>query len=312
MSFTSDVKDELSHVEPKCKNCTKATLTALFKSLATLTFTGSYKFRIDITTDNASIARFVIKHLHSLYDVQTEIIMRRNVLQKATNYLIELTNSDEVLYALYDMGIVEIENKKIKNFKNTINESYINRKCCRSAYLCGVFLGGGYVNDPRGSFHLEIVLKNNIYALQIRDLIIKCNIKCNLYKRRNQHVVYIKSGQGITDFLALTGAHMCALAIENIRVIKSIKTEEWRRANVEIANSKRSTDAAIDQLMLIKNVAKNYDMSKLSLGLKDFIALRVKYPSLSLKELGEKANPPLSKSAVNGRLRRLKKIANEI
>ena len=131
-------------------------------------------------------------------------------------------------------------------------------------------------------------------------------------QRRSTYMVYLKSGAAILEFLAFTGAHHCALAMENERVVKSVRNDVNRMTNAEVANQAKSANAAVDQLFAIRTVLEAYGMENLPPALQDFIKLRVAFPDATLKELGQRANPPLSKSAVYHRVRRIEQMAKEV
>ena len=119
------------------------------------------------------------------------------------------------------------------------------------------------------------------------------------------------SGASILEFLAWTGAHQAALSMEEERVVKSVRNDVNRMINAEMANQQKASKAAVDQIYAIRTVVEHFGMENLPPALQDFIRLRVTYPEASLKELGERANPPLSKSAVYHRVRRIESMAQE-
>lgn len=312
MSFTTTVKDELTRVSSGCAMCNCATLSALVQSLGTLHYFGKDKFSVQIATDNASIARFIIKYLHSLYNVETELILRRNVLNKTPNYLIEMVASNTLYSALIDLGIfIQTNNGPSINAKG-VSEKFKQKTCCKAAYLRGAFLGHGFISEPSGNFHFEVVFEREELAKDIVAFLKDCNVTSNYCQRRGKYLVYIKNGEGITEFLALTGAHKSALRLEEIRVFKSIRNDENRKINFEIANSARSSYAAAQQLQTIKKVVDHYGIKDLSPSLRQFIQLRVQDTNASIQELGKLADPPLSKSALYSRYKRIEKLAQDI
>ena len=125
-------------------------------------------------------------------------------------------------------------------------------------------------------------------------------------------MVYLKSGEAICDALAFAGAHPAVLRMENDRVYKSMRNEVNRKTNAEVANQGKVVDSAVRQVFAIKKVVDEYGVENLPQALQDYIRLRVSYPELSLLELGQRANPPLSKSAVYHRVRRIEQMAAEI
>lgn len=307
MSFTAEVKDELSRVEPTCSHCDSATLAALIRIEGTLLVSGAGKYRLEVVTDAPVVARFVIKSLHEMYALKTDLTMRRSVLHKTPNWLIEVPNQPGLHDALIDLGVLNSE-----GLERGIDPRLVQKSCCVAAYLRGVFLGSGFISNPRGDFHFELIVETKTLAKDIVELLEKRGIHAKIMSRRNSFIIYLKSGSAISSFLALVGAHQSALKMENERVIKSVRNDVNRRVNAEIANQAKTAEASIDQIQAIKTVLDHQEISTLPRALQEYIRLRVRYPDATLRELGEHANPPLSKSAINHRVRRLEKMAAEI
>ena len=308
MSFTSDVKDELARVPPTCSHCEKATLAALVRIEGSLFLSGQGRYRLEIATDMPSVARLVIRLLHEIYGLKTDLTVRRSVLHKTPNYLIEVPTQPELAADLSDMGVLDDEG----GLELGIKPSLVEKQCCAAAYLRGAFLGSGFVSDPRGDFHFEITVESEALAEGLVGLMAERGINARIMQRRNSFMVYLKSGDAILEFLACTGAHQNALVMENARVIKSVREDVNRQTNAEVANQVKSANASVDQLYAIRIVLEKYSMEELSPALQEFIKLRVTYPDATLKELGEYADPPLSKSAVYHRARRIEEMAKEI
>ncbi len=301
MSFTSEVREELSHVEPECTHCEKATLAALVRIEGTLFLSGPGKYRVEIATDSASVGRLIIRLLHSLYELKTELTARRSILHKTPNYLIEIPVQKGLAPALRDMGIITDEG----GLRMGIEPSLVAKNCCSAAYLRGAFLGSGFISNPKSDFHFEMIVETEELARDIISLMADKGINAKMMQRRNSYMIYLKSGTSILEFLAFTGAHHCACALEEERVVKSVRNDVNRMINAELANQQKSTKAAVEQLFMIRQVLQDHDIESLPPALQEFIRLRVTYPDASLKELGSKLDPPLSKSAMNHRVRRL-------
>ncbi|RDB61701.1 DNA-binding protein WhiA [Gordonibacter sp. 28C] len=307
MSFTAEVKDELARVPPVCSHCEKATLAALVRIEGTLFFSGQGTYRIEVATDAPSVARLIIKLLHELYHLKTELTVRRSVLHKTPNYLIEVPAQPHLADSLRDMGVLSGEGLELG-----IKDELVAKECCTAAYLRGAFLGSGFVSDPRGDFHFEITVENEDLAEGLVELLERKDINARVMQRRSSYMVYLKSGAAILEFLAFTGAHQSALSMENARVIKSVRNDVNRMTNAEIANQAKAANASVDQIYAIRAVLETHGMENLPPALQEFIRLRVTYPDATLKELGERATPPLSKSAVYHRVRRIEQMAREI
>ena len=307
MSFTTDVKNELARVEPTCTHCDKAMLAALVRIEGSLVLTGKGGMRLEIDTDSPNVARLMVRLLHTIYSLETELVVRRSVLHKTPNYLISVPAQAKLPESLRDLGVLGDT-----GFEAGISKKLIAKNCCAAAYLRGVFLARGFVSNPRGDFHFEMTVESEELACDIADLLHERGINARYLQRRNNYIVYLKSGTAISDFLALVGAHQCALAMESERVIKSVRNDVNRRVNADVANQKKASDAGIDQIIMINKVVGHYGFANLSPALQEFIRLRAAHPDASLKELGEYADPKLSKSAVYHRVRRLEQMAEQI
>lgn len=307
MSFTSEVKDELAHVPPVCSHCEAATLAALVRIEGTLFLSGQGRYRVEVATDVPSVARLVIGQLHGLYKLKTDLTVRRSVLHQTPNYLINVPAQPNLREALLDMGVLSEE-----GLEPGIRPALVEKQCCAAAYLRGAFLGSGFVSNPRGDFHFEITVETEAMAQGLVDLMARKGIAARIMQRRSSYMVYLKSGAAIMEFLAYAGAHKAALAMENERVIKSVRNEVNRSINAEVANQAKASGAAVDQMLAIRTVLNARSMESLPPALQEFIQLRVANPNASLKELGQMASPPLSKSAVYHRVRRIEQLAREV
>lgn len=308
MSFTTEVKEELSRVEPVCSHCIGATLAALIRIEGTLLLSGMGQYRLEVATDAPVVARFVIKELHEIFGLKTDLTMRRSVLHKTPNWLIEVPSQKGLNAALRVLGVLDKEG----HLERGVSKDLVKKRCCSAAYLRGVFLGSGFIANPKGDFHFEITVETQTMANDVVELMASAGIVAKVTERRNSFTIYLKSGSAISSFLALVGAHQCALKMENERVLKSVRNDVNRRVNAEIANQAKTAQASIGQIKTIRHVLEHHDIKTLPKALQDYIRLRVSYPDASLKELGEMANPPLSKSAIYHRVRRLEQIEKEL
>lgn len=306
MSFNSDVKEELTLVEPTCSHCNRALLAALIRIEGTLFLSGGGRSRLEVACDIASVARLVIKLIHEQYGLRTDLTMRRSVLHKTPNYLIEVPMQKGFDEALHDMGILGDAGLEMG-----ISPALVAKQCCAAAYLRGAFLGSGFVADPRGDFHFEITVETPELADGLVELMEQKGIHGRVMRRRTSQMVYLKSGEAILEFLAYIGAHHQALELESERVLKSVRNEVNRLANAEMANQKKAGNAAADQMHAMRVVIDKHGLENLPPALREIIRLRVAFPEATLAELGQHASPPLSKSAVYHRMRRIEQMAQE-
>lgn len=305
MSFTAEVKEELSRVEGRRACCARAELSALVRIEGTLHLGGSGRLRLEIATETAPVARKTIKLLHSLYALTTELTVRRSVLHKSNNYLITVPAQPRLEEALRDLGILGDDRMLVHGIPTAL----VRRDCCAIAYLRGAFLGGGFVADPHGDFHFELTAETEQIADGLAELMGRFGMQAKVTQRRGSYAVYLKGAEPIVTFLAHVGAHRALLRTEDIRIMKGIRNEINRLVNAETANLEKSADAAMQQIDAIRTIATVRGIDSLPPALREMAELRLANPDATLRELGELADPPLTKSAVYHRIRRLLELA---
>lgn len=307
MSFTSEVRDELARIIEQQVCCRKAELAAMVRLMGTLGGNATSGHRIEISTESAPVARKVIKLSHLTYNLKTELMGRRSVLHKSNNYLITLPSQRALKLLLDEGGLMGGAHQSWG-----IYGPLVEHDRCAIAFLRGAFLSTGFIADPKGDFHFEIVVHNETLALDIKMLMERFDIFPKTLERRGQWTVYLKGAEPILDFLALVGAHKALLDTEDKRVYKSIRNDINRQVNAEIANQAKAGNAALEQLAAIRIIVESQGLESLPPALQETAELRMNNPEISLRELGERAKPPLSKSAINHRIRRIEKIAAQI
>lgn len=304
MSFTAEVRDELARCEPECEYCDLSTLAALTRVSGTLSLAGSGRYRLTVATETGAVARTMITLTHRILKLKTEFTVRKSVLHKVRNYLITLPDQPDLDKALVLLGILDRRGGLVAGVPRHI----VARPCCRLAYIRGALIAGGFVADPRGDFHLEIAVQGAQYAKGLCDLLEQIGVHARVNARRGSYAVYIKSAEEIEHLLKLIGAMRSVAEIEEARAVKLVKNDVNRRVNAELANQTRSAGAAQHQLALIDELERRGLRDTLPDALAVFCDLRERYPDLSLRDLGEMADPPLSKSALYHRVLRLEKL----
>lgn len=304
MSFTAEVKDELARVGGSCSECDVAELAALVRVCGALSFHGSGAYSIRVSTETGAVARTVIRLAHEVFDLDTSLTVRRSNLHRSRNYLIEIPEQKGLEKALIRMGVLVLG----RGLSSGIAARVVARPCCRTAYLRGAFMAGGFIADPRGDFHLEIAVTGDEFADDLLELLDDEGITARVNRRRGSYAIYLKSFDDIAALLGVVGAERTARAVKNIRVMKSVKNDVNRRVNAELANQARSTGASADQLALIDRVEREIGFDALPPALMQFCVARREHPELSLRDLGAQMMPPLSKSALYHRVLRLEKL----
>ncbi|MCC6102955.1 MAG: DNA-binding protein WhiA [Atopobiaceae bacterium] len=307
MSFTAQVKDELSRVGGSCPDCPYAELSAIVRVCGTLSFHGSGSWSLRVATETGAVARTMIKLTHELFDLETPLTVRRSNLHKSHNYLIEIRDQDALEAALMRLGVLESG----RGLTPGLPEGLLGRRCCQQAYLRGAFMAGGFVSDPRGDFHLEIAVSGEPLAEGLRDLAASLGVSTHLNHRRGAYVVYLKSFEGVVKLLVAMGAERSALAVSQVRRVKTLKNDVNRRVNAEMANQGRSTMAAADQAILVSRAMREIGLHALPPALREFCILRRSHPELSLAALGKLCDPPVGKSAMHHRVLRLTELVEQ-
>lgn len=306
MSFTAEVRDELSRCEPVCEYCNLATLAALVRVTGTLSIAGSGR-RLTVATETGAVARTMINLTHTVLKLKTELTPRRSVLHKVRNYLITLPEQPGLDKALVLLGVLDRKGNLVAGVPRHV----VARPCCRLAYLRGALIAGGFVADPRGDFHLEIAVSGEEFARGLAKLIEQEGVRARVNPRRGAYAVYVKSAEDICRLLTELGATRSVAGIEDARAMKLVKNNVNRKVNAELANQTRTADAAQHQVELIRRVVGEGLYDTLPGALRTFCDLRLAHPDLSLRDLGALADPPLSKSALYHRVLRLEKLVGE-
>lgn len=292
MSFSSEVKEELSRHLGKSRHCQVAELAAL------IAFDGKMS---EPERDSDKISDFENEHLNETFHLLVRKIFGIEELQtheerKKTLETIKMWNQREQIPAVRD----------------TVNGILIQQICCKRAYIRGAFLACGSISDPNKSYHFEIVCRTIEQAGQLRDVINSFDMDAKIVARKKHQVVYLKEGAQIVDILNIMEAHIALMNLENVRILKEMRNSVNRKVNCETANISKTVNAAVKQLEDISYIKETAGFDSLPDNLKETAMLRLEYPDAPLKELGTYLNPPVGKSGVNHRLRKISAIAEEL
>ena len=183
------------------------------------------------------------------------------------------------------------------------------QNCCKRAFIRGAFLAAGSISDPEKFYHFEIACATEAKAKQIQGLILSMGIEAKIVLRKKYFVVYIKEGNLIVDILNVMEAPVALMELENIRILKEMRGSVNRQVNCETANINKTVSAAVKQMEDIIYIRDTAGFDSLPDNLREIAELRLARPEATLKELGEALDPPVGKSGVNHRLRKLGNMA---
>jgi DNA-binding protein WhiA len=313
MSFSAVTKNELSRLPISDKCCAIAELAAIVRMSGTIQISGMKKINLKFTTENAAIARRIFSILKMIYNTEVEVMVRKNKqLKKNNNYLIVVNDIDISKKILEDVGFINHEENSIFNVNYKIPEELIKNRCCKRSYVRGAFLGGGSISNPEKTYHLEFVTNNEEHSKNLSQIINSFNLNSKIVMRKDNYVVYIKEGEQIVDILNIIGAHQALLKLEDIRVLKDVRNNINRIVNCETANLSKTIDASLRQIENIEYIQNTVGFKKLPKSLREIAELRLEYKEASLKELGMMLDPPVGKSGVNHRFRKIEQLVEDL
>lgn len=300
MSFSNDVKNELSRIETNDADADKAELLGLLRMSGAIIIRGM-NVGIHFSTENAALARRVLHMLKNNYQVQTEVVITRSRrLKKNNRYQVHVLPAPKVSVAMNELQLLSVES----DLKNPLLASHN----CKRTFLRGAFLGGGSISRPASDYHLEMVTGNENFAQTIIKVMQSFSLRAKLTDRKNEYIVYLKDGESIISFLSVIGAHNAMMELENVRIVKEMRNNVNRAVNCETANLNKVVKAAVRQVSCIKYIDEHGGLAQLAPNLQEIARLRLTHPDVSLNDLVEYAGG-LGKSGINHRLKKLQEIA---
>lgn len=308
MSFASNTKTQLAHHVAEARHAQLAELSAMVRVCGLLKIKSGGRVDVLIATENSAVARLVFTLFKRLFKRQTEVIVKKNQsLKKHHTYEIYVEQAVEMLIQL---GI--LRNEDGIAIVEGLPDNLLLEDEAKRAYVRGVFLGSGSISDPEKSYHMEFVTHHEGYSEAFKALLNSYGLNAKIVQRKSHYVVYLKEGDQIVDVLNIIGAHKTLFEFENTRVVKYMRNSVNRVVNCETANLNKTVNAAMRQVEAIARIRDVMGLDALPDHLKIIAELRLEQPELSLTELGELFNPPIGKSGINHRLKKLEKIAEKI
>ena len=305
MSYSSDAKEDVCRLEPDSVCCLLAELSGIISAAGSVIYRGGGDKRLSIETENIAVARRAFRLLRDVFDVQPELMtLLRARLGGRSAYRVEV-GGGEASFVLEGCGIAFGQRRGVPRDVTV-------RKCCRMAFLRGAFLANGSVTDPEKEYHLEFAMSDEAFAQAIAKLIARFDLNAHVIRRRQLTIVYLKGQSEITDMLSILGAQSARFAMEDAYIRKELRNNANRAVNCDSANVQRSVAAASRQTQAIERLLAAKGESSLPPALLETAKLRLRYPEVPLEELGTMLDPPLGKSGVNHRLRRLERMAQEL
>ena len=297
MSFSGDVKTELCRVEPTRACCARAELYGAL--LYCHTFTAR---EARIITESESFARRLPELLRRAFALDFD----RLPAEGEQKYIFQLTDGEKLGRVIDAFGFDSRQSPVLH-----INFGLLEEGCCRAAFLRGAFLAGGSVTDPRKGYHLELATSHHSVSREVLALMRELGQEPKAAQRKGNAVIYFKQSEKIEDFLTCVGAPIAAMEVMNAKLERDIRGKVNRRVNCDAANLDKAVEAAMSQVEAIRRLEREGALTALPDKLREVAALRLAHPEDTLSQLAERCDPPITKSALNHRLRKLVELGRE-
>ena len=276
MSFSSDVKEELARQYSKSRHCQIAEISAMIMQEGRISM---QPLALSFETDNPILIEKYATLMKRAFDVDVE---------------------------------KPLDSQECKKIIEAIQGLYLEKTCCKRAFIRGAFMASGSMTDPNKAYHFEIVCRTPEQAARLQELMREFETEPKIIERKNYHVVYLKEGSQIVDMLNVMEAYVSLMNLENVRILKEMRNSVNRQVNCETANISKTVNAAVKQIADIELIRDTDGLDSLPLPLREMAMVRLEYPEAPLKDLGKYMDPPVGKSGINHRLRKLAALADAI
>lgn len=310
MSFASDVRGELARTPMEDACCARSELTAALLCANAITWRGRKRYAVTLTASEASTVRRYFAMLKRFYGIIGQIrAVSGDTLNNQTRY--QLVIPEEEAYGLLQ-ALELLEEGALFDLRTLPADETVRYSCCKKSFVRAAFTLCGAISHPDRDYHIEIAVPNEALAGFIVRQLSVFEIEARVSLRKSKYVVYLKRAEDISDMLSLLGAAKAMMAFENVRVKKEVSNRVNRQLNCDNSNINRSMNAAEAQIRDIQYIDSELGLDKLPRTLRDMAYTRANNPEMPLAELGELMDPPLGKSGVNARLRRISAIAEKL
>lgn len=312
MSFSTNTKNELAHINPEKKCCQLAEIAGFVRMCGSIRLSGGGKLNLNLITENPAVARHFKMLIRDYFGTKADLmIAQTTILKKGHLYELNIGAEMNAEQILRETGILLVR-EGCNYISDGILPDLIKTKCCKKTYLRGVFLGSGTLSNPEKGYHVEFVCNSETLANEVKKLVNSFGLRSKIVLRRKSYIVYIKEAEQIIDLLNILGAHEQLLSFENTRIVKEMRNKTNRIINCESANVDKTINAAANQLENIRKIQEKRGIASLPEKLYEIAQLRLENPEASLIELAEMTDPPLGKSGINHRFKKIEEIANRL
>lgn len=306
MTFSFNVKKELCQIFPKSYEEAVSEISGIMRVMGTFVIKSKNEVSFKISTENEILIKYIEKVLLEYFSVKFMLNIEKNEYFSKVN-IYNLVIFGEYAYEFLEvLGIINLRDNLIN-----ISEKFYNLSSEKS-FIKGLFLGCGSMSNPEKGYHLEFVLQNSNFGEYLVELLNSYDLNSKMIKRKFYYIVYIKESENISNILNIMGAHKALLEFENIRVTKDYSNNKNRIRNCIEANEDKLIITSVRQVRAIMLIEEKMGFNKLPKNLREIAEVRLKYKEMPLKDLGKFLNPPIGKSGVSHRLRKIEEIAKKL
>lgn len=312
MSFSQEIKEELEKQIGQARHCRIAELAVILASYGRVNDAENGSKQLIVASEHETIVRKYFTLLKKTFNIGDGVLKDQFSTESAGRMYEGVLEDTEIIETVLMAVKMWDEEKKAMRIQSCISPLLLKSACCKRAYLRGCFLCSGSMSDPQKGYHLEYLCTNEDMAEQILAIIADFEVEAKIVRRKKYYVVYVKEGASIVELLNVMEAHVCLMNLENTRILKEIGNRTNRKVNCETANIIKAVNAANKQIAEIERIRDIQGLDSLPLSLREMAEVRLQYPDAPLGELGKYLDPPIGKSGVNHRLRKLGQIADKL
>ena len=312
MSFSSEVKEELSKRIGSSRHCQLAEISAIVTCLGHVEMEKGGETVLYLQADNAQVLRKFFTLLKKAFNIVTSILEGIPDVKVGGRIYRPVLDSEHGAESVLKAIRLIDQNGNLRNPDDGVSQIVTRNSCCKRAFLRDAFLCIGSISDPNKGYHLEYVCSSPELAQQLAEMTLSFDIEARTVQRKKYYVLYIKEGSGIVDLLNIMEAPISLMNLENLRILKEMRNSINRKVNCEVANITKTVNAATKQVEDITYIRDHYGFNKLQEGLREMAEVRLEHPDATLLELGKFLDPPVGKSGVNHRLRKLSELADKL
>lgn len=311
MSFSAQVRAELAQNIPGARHCRIAGLAAILDCIGEFRPDPDGSLRLFVEADNRDAVRKCFTLIKKTISMKTEL-QPVPAVAKGSHSMVAVPLEPQQVTELAMMLKVVRADGTFRAREESVSPLLLKKDCCRRSCLADLYLCIGSMSDPQKEYHLEFDCSGDGQADLVRAILREHGIEARVITRKKYRIVYVKESESIIDILNLMGAPVSLMQMENFRILKDLRNNVNRKVNCETANIGKTVNAAQRQIEAIELLEKAGLLRNMSEDLRKTAEVRVEHPDATLKELGELLSPPVSKSAVNHRLRRLSQAADKL